>query len=316
MALLPQGATGREAIHHRHLDVHQDQIGLPLADRVQSLLSIRGAHGFHTKLFQHFTGDLEVDGAVLHHQYQGTDLGHSRIHKDCATHLENEGAAPWGGRKAQFPTHKVHQMPRQSQPHTEAGATVPRMYGAGTKKAFLLVKAEARPAVADAEAQSRLSILAVSQPLHLKGHLPRSSMPHGILQQDTQGLFHMPFVPGDLCRQILAGAKAEGKALFTGGSIHALAQQLKEGGKGKGFLLLPHAVFLKAGYVQYAVENIHQRATALVDAQQPGVQFPVLHYLKGLPAHAQDLADGLAYLPADLCKEFLLCGKGLLGHIE
>ena len=62
---ITDGAGDRDAVHLRHVNVHQDEIEGAFQHGVEGFESVLGEHGAHLVLLEHRLGDLAVHRVVL-----------------------------------------------------------------------------------------------------------------------------------------------------------------------------------------------------------------------------------------------------------
>ena len=72
--LFADGPGGCQSIHHRHQNIHQDQVEAPRLghERIQRLLTIGGLSRDRAFQFQGTIGQHPVDGAVIHDEHAQT----------------------------------------------------------------------------------------------------------------------------------------------------------------------------------------------------------------------------------------------------
>ena len=87
---LAQLARGDEAVHDRHLAIHEHHVELLLLERIERLDAVAGMHGIATQALQHLERQRAVDHVVFHQQHREM-IEHGfvfrREHGRCRAHF-------------------------------------------------------------------------------------------------------------------------------------------------------------------------------------------------------------------------------------
>ena len=323
--------SGLQAVHHRHLDVHQRHIDRvrPRLENLQRLLAVARQGGQRALLPQRPLHQQPVERAVIDHQHPQTgqpgplirrrlvaagSRGGLPVPRPDERNLEPEGAAlAHPALDADGAAHQLDQTAGNDQAQSgaaiAAGAALVGLRE-GAEQAAYCYRINADTGIPDLEPQPR-PLTGIADPQQADRHLALFGELERVADQIGQDLLQPQGIAQHGSRQLFHRAELEPQALVLGRPLHQVFHLPEAIRDREGFLLQPHLIRLDAGQVEDVVDDANQRIAGRLHLPQ-NVLFSRI--VKTLPQELAESQDGIQRCPqlmAHVRQELTLGGAGL-----
>ena len=331
-------AGGFEAVHHRHLHIHQDHVilaGLDADKRIHDLLPVGANFAVCALGFQQQLQDLGVDGVVLGaeevHPAQGRDVlrllrERLRLWYRVRFGVDGEfqhdlkaGALAGGTLYADGAAHQIHDVLGDGHAQTRALHPVGAgalLAGKGVKKGLLVSLAHANAVILYHKAVFGV-VLVPGQLFDLEPDVPAAG---GILDRVGENVHQHLIQAGGVGQQVFVpemGGDGEGLRLFAGLCADHRAELVELLGKVHRLNAQGGLAALDAAHIQNVVDDAQQQlAGAFQLVQVFGQLFRLVQLVLHQGRQPDDGVHGGADVVAHVGEEVRLGLAGLFGYFQ